>query len=200
MIQETLLPHLFFGNTKSLSPIVGAISTMPVKKFGLGLLNPVTPAQDKYLCSQRGSAELVWAVTGEGEFSNADHLRMLGEEIWDRKKDQGAAYTTKIKVLVRDLKGTNKRLILRSKSTVAWLSVRGTKGSGKVISAKEFWDILYTHYNVYPQNLHIHCGVCGTVIVVTHTFRCRIGGLVISCHNKICDKLLYISQRVFTSA
>ena len=45
MIQETFLPRLFIGKKKNLSPIVGALSTMQVKKYGLGLLNPVTSAQ-----------------------------------------------------------------------------------------------------------------------------------------------------------
>ena len=63
MIQEMFLPHLFFGKTRTLSPVVGALSTMPAKKAGLGLLNPVTSEKEKYLSYQRGSAELVWAVT-----------------------------------------------------------------------------------------------------------------------------------------
>ena len=39
-----LLPRLFFRKTKILSPIVGAQSTMPVKKSGPKPLNPVTSA------------------------------------------------------------------------------------------------------------------------------------------------------------
>ena len=101
MIQETFLTRLFFGNTKILSFIVGALSTIPVKKSGPGLLNPVRSEQEKYLSSHQGSAELVWAVTGEGAFSNADHLQTIGEERHDRKKDQDAMYKTKLKCLVR---------------------------------------------------------------------------------------------------
>ena len=52
MIRETFLPRLFSGKTKTLSPIVGALSTIPVNKFGLGLLNPVTSSQEKYLSSR----------------------------------------------------------------------------------------------------------------------------------------------------
>ena len=77
MIRENFLPCLVFRKTKSLSPIVGALSTMPVKKSGLGLLNPVMSAKEKYISYQRGSAKLIWAVTGEGELSNADHLLAL---------------------------------------------------------------------------------------------------------------------------
>ena len=43
------LPRLFFGKSKSLSPIVGTIRKIPVKKSGLGLLIPVTSAIEKYL-------------------------------------------------------------------------------------------------------------------------------------------------------
>ena len=91
---------------------------MPVKKSELGLLNTVTSSQEKYLSYQRGSAELVQAVTGGGEFSNADHLQTLGEERRERKKDRDAAYKTKLKGLVCDLKGTNTRLIPSIKSQV----------------------------------------------------------------------------------
>ena len=103
---------------------------MPIKVDGIGLLNTVASAKEKYLSSQRGSAELIRAVTGEGH-----HLRTLGEEILDRKKDWEAANKTKLKGLVHDIKGTGRRLILRAKIIGAWLSVRGTTVSGRVLSA-----------------------------------------------------------------
>ena len=39
MICKTFLPHIFLGKTKTLSPGVGSLSTMPVKKARLGLLD-----------------------------------------------------------------------------------------------------------------------------------------------------------------
>ena len=87
MIRDTFLSCLLFGKTKTLSTIVEALSTMTVKKSGLGVLNLVTSAQEKYLSSMWGSAKLVEAVTEGGAFSNADHLRILGEERRDVKKD-----------------------------------------------------------------------------------------------------------------
>ena len=47
MIRENVLPRLFFGKTKSLSPIVGYLSTTLVKKPGLVILNPVTSGKEK---------------------------------------------------------------------------------------------------------------------------------------------------------
>ena len=87
------------------------------------------------LSSQRGSAELVRAVTGGGAFSNANHLRTLSEKRRYGNKYRDAAYETKLKGLVRNLKGTDKRLILRDKITGAWLSVHSTTVSGTFLSA-----------------------------------------------------------------
>ena len=113
---------------------------MPVKKSVMGLLNPVTSAKEKYLISQRGSTEMGWTVTGGGSFSNSDHLRTLSEERRDGNKDQDVIQESRLKGLVRYLKGTDKRLILRAKSTGAWMSVHGTSVSGTVLSATEFRD------------------------------------------------------------
>ena len=200
MIWETFLPRLFFGNMKTLSPIVGTLSAMPIKVAGLDLLNPVASAKEKYLSSQRGSAELIRSVTWGGSFSNANHLRTPGEERRDGKKDREAANKTKLKGLFRDLKGTNRCLILRTKSTGACMSIRGTTVAGTLLSATKFWVFLCAHYNVSILNPQRHCDGCGTASGVTHTLSCSTGGLIIVRHNAICDELLYISQRAFTSA
>ena len=100
--------------------------------------------------------ELIRAVTGGGAFSNADHLRTIGEERRDGQKDWEVANKNKLKGLVQYLKGTNRRLILRAKITGAWLSVRSNTVSGTVFSATEFWDLLCARYNSPPLNLQSH--------------------------------------------
>ena len=87
MIREIFLLRIFVGKKNSLSPIVGALIKMPVKKDVLGPLNPVTSANEKYLSSQRGSAELIQSVTGVGAFSNANHLLALREERRDGQEN-----------------------------------------------------------------------------------------------------------------
>ena len=104
-----------------------------------------------------------------------------------------AAYKTKLKGLVRDLKGIHRRLILCTKRTGAWLSVIGTTFSGTVLSATGFWDLLCARYSVYPLNLQSHFNGCGTAFGVTYTLICSTYGLVIARYKKIRDKLLYLS-------
>ena len=79
-------------------------------------------------------------MTVEGEFSNADHLRTLSEEQRDGKKSWDVAYKSRLKGLVSDLKGTDKRLILRTKSTGTCMSICATTVSGTVLSATDIWD------------------------------------------------------------
>ena len=112
---------------------------MPVNKSVLCLLNLVTSEQDNHLSSTRGSTELVRAMTGGISFSNADHIRTLSEEQRDRKKYRDVAHKSRLKVLVCDLKGTYKRLLLLAKIIGAWLIVCGTTVSCTVLSAMEFW-------------------------------------------------------------
>ena len=200
IIWETFLPRIFFKNTKTLAPIVEALSTMPVNKAVLRLLNPMMSVQDKYIRFQWGSSELIQAVTGGKAFSNADHLRTLGEESHDVKKDWRAAYETKLKGLFRNLKVTDRRLILCAKITDSWLIVRGTTVSGTVLDATEFWDFLCARYNVSPLNLQSHYDGCGIVFRLMHALTCSTGILFIAHHNKIRDKLLYLYRRAFTSA
>ena len=160
---------------------------MPIRKSGPGLLNPVTSAQKNYLSSTRGSVELVRDFTGGGGFSNADHLGILSEERCDEKKSRDVAYASRLKGLVSNLKGTEKRLIPRSRSTCSCLSVRGTTVSGTVPCATEFRYFLCSRYNVSPVNLQSHCNGCGTAFRVTHTLNCNISCLVIVLHNGIRD-------------
>ena len=73
-----------------------------------------------------------------GGFSNSDHLRTLSEERRDGKEAQDVAYKYRLKGLVGNLKGNDKRLLLRAISTGAWLSVCGTAVSGTLLPATEF--------------------------------------------------------------
>ena len=122
---------------------------MPAKKYGLVLLNPVMSANEKYLSSQHTSTHLIQSVMGEGEFSNADHLLALREERCDGQKNQDDVNGAKLKKLVADLDYTDRRPILRSKNTVAWLNVHVTTVTGTVLDSTEFRDF-YAHAMMLP--------------------------------------------------
>ena len=64
-MQENFLPRILFGRPKTLPPVVGALSKFPVKKYGTGLQNPVTPEKEKYNSSLRASCKLIGTITSK---------------------------------------------------------------------------------------------------------------------------------------
>ena len=59
LLQEKNLPCFPSGKLKYLLPIVETFSTMPVKKYGPGLQNPVTSANEKYQNVLPASSKLI---------------------------------------------------------------------------------------------------------------------------------------------
>ena len=65
LLQENVLPHIFFGKSKSLSPIVGNLSKILGKKDGLGLQHPVTSVNKLFPNLQRASMDLTRSMMRE---------------------------------------------------------------------------------------------------------------------------------------
>ena len=73
-VWEKCFLYLFFRRSKYLSPLIRTLSTAPVNNSKLGLQNHVISVNKKYSSLRCASTESIQAVTGESEFSNADHL------------------------------------------------------------------------------------------------------------------------------
>ena len=117
LIRKNFLPHLFFGKTKTLSPIIEKLNPMPVKKSWLGLQNTLTPAHRKFESSQHASAELVNAVTGNINFSTTYHIREAREEWSEEKKTRDKANKIKLEETVQDRPKIKCRIMLCAKNT-----------------------------------------------------------------------------------
>ena len=150
LLHKTFVPCIFFWKPKSLPPIVGTLSTILVKKSGLGLQYLVTPDNKKYLSLLRANSKLIGSVTGASKISTANHLLELREEWHDGITLWDDAHGAKLKGLVKDLEALDRRLILSTKSTGSWMTIRGTIITGTLIAATEFCDFLCIRYDVTP--------------------------------------------------
>ena len=84
------------------------------------------------------SSDLIGSVTGETEFLIADHLISLREERREEKKRQDDSNEAKLKGLVKDLKSTDRCLILHAKNIGSWMTVHDTTGTSKVLAGTKF--------------------------------------------------------------
>ena len=108
---------------------------MPVKKAGLGLLDPMTSVEEKDLTFWRTSTKLIRAVTSQGTLSISDHLIVLREEKRGGQKRRDDTNVSKLKELVNYLEAYYCRLIISAKKTGSWMNVRGIVVSGIVLAA-----------------------------------------------------------------
>ena len=82
VLQETLLPCIFFGKLKTIPSVVGNLSRFPLKIAGLGLQKPVTSAVDKYTVFLYERYELIYAFTSEREFATVDNIQAVKEDVY----------------------------------------------------------------------------------------------------------------------
>ena len=60
---------------------------------------------------------MIGVITGEREFSTTDHIRVVKEKRWDRRKYQDDVNDAKIRGIVNDQGNSEKRLFLCAKHT-----------------------------------------------------------------------------------
>ena len=68
LLQENVLPSIFFGKSKYFPSIVVTLSTIAFNKYSLGLQDPVTSDNNKYLSFLHTSSKLIGATTRESVF------------------------------------------------------------------------------------------------------------------------------------
>jgi hypothetical protein len=91
----------------------------------------------------------------------------------------------------------NRRIILRGKETGQWLPVLPLTVIGTELSAQKFRDAFLLQYAHCPMDLTIQWDGCQQKFSVCHALECKRGGLVISQHNKIRDKLSDLASKAF---
>ena len=170
---------------------------IPVKKFGLGLQDPVISANKKYLSFLHAICNIIGSVIGERAFSSAYHIIALREERSDGQTIRNDTNKAKLKGLVKALEALDRRLIIHTKNTGSYLIIRGTKVTGTVLAATKIRDFLCACYSFIPISLQKQCDGCSLSFSVCHGLRCSNRGLFVTCHNKVHDELLYLAKRSF---
>ena len=70
--------------------------------------------------------------------------------------------------------------------------------TGTVLVATELSDFCAQVMILSPPTLK-NCDRCSQYFFIRHVLSCSCRGLVITCQNKVCDKILYLAQNDFPS-
>ena len=86
----------------------------------------MTSTNKNYISSKCEITEFILDVTGEGAFSNANHLLTIKEERRDGDKNRDGINNSKLKDYVTDIDSADWHIIICNKNTGAWMNVQVT--------------------------------------------------------------------------
>ena len=89
---------------------------------------------------------------------------------------------------------------MRIQRTGARLSVLPSTVNGTELGAQEWRDFLFLRYGIKPTDLPSHCDGCGAAFSICNALDCKKGGVVMVCHNYLCDGVANFVGKAFTPA
>ena len=82
----------------------------------------------------------------------------------------------------------------------ACISAQLSTVNGMYLASHEYIYVLLLCCKVDPLDLPHRFGRCGTRFSISHDLYYKKGGLVNTCHSKLCDWVAYLYNKAFTSS
>jgi len=101
------------------------------------------------------------------------------------RKRQKEATEARLAAIIADARPMDKRRIIRSAGTGAWLTTMPSLLNGSDLSAEEFRDGIRLRFGLTPTALPHRCDGCGDRFTTEHAMSCRKGGLILQRHNDL---------------
>jgi hypothetical protein len=196
-LSRTFLPTLFGDDCNDDDPPRN-ISCLPVKWAGLAVPNPTVAADANYEASTLLCSHILAAFQGIDTFRSAKHKLVISEVKTELKLRNEAKCEDSMTLLTSKLSCGDRRTILRGQETGQWLSVLPSAVNGAELSAQEFRDAPLLRHARGPPDLPPFCGGCNQKFSICHALECKKGGLVISRHNEIRDKLSNLASKALS--
>jgi hypothetical protein len=195
-MRRSFLPSLLKETLPGNDPI-HRLAALPVKSAGLALKDPIESDDENFRASKVTNSHIMQVMRGKEIFSLQNHRATTSKVKEEIKKQKEAVHKSALAAILNPLPVSLSRAIMRGAETGTWLTVLPLIIAGTELSLDEFCDSLHIRYCCTPAGLQPTCDGCGASSNTRHDFSFAKGGLVISRHNKLHDKLCDMASRAF---
>ncbi|KAI2510018.1 hypothetical protein MHU86_4444 [Fragilaria crotonensis] len=184
-IATAFLPALLDTSVEEVAKLRPLLA-LPTRLGGLGIPDPTTTGEFCYAAST-ASTNLLQAslVTGAPLCCATAHRRDASTNRLAAKTHQRHATEGRLAAILEGSRPMERRRIIRSAATGAWLSTRPNLLNGSDLSAEEFRDGVRLRLGLTPTSLPPRCDGCGERFTTEHAMSCRKGGLILHRHNDL---------------
>jgi hypothetical protein len=183
-IATVFLPALLATTAEEVAKLRPLLA-LPTRLGGLGIPDPTTTGEFCYAASKESTTLLQGSlVTGDRLCATA-HRRDASRGRLAAKASRSRVHASRLDAIIASSRPLEKRRIVRSAATAAWLSTRPSLLNGSDLSAEEFRDGVRLRFGLTPTSLPPRCDGCGERFTTEHAMSCRKGGLILHRHNDL---------------
>ncbi|KAI2498784.1 hypothetical protein MHU86_15687 [Fragilaria crotonensis] len=183
-IATVFLPALLDASVEEVAKLRPLLA-LPTRLGGLGIPDPTTTGAFCYAASTASTNLLHCSLVEGAPLCAAAHRRDASTGRLAAKAHQRHATEGRLAAILDGSRPMEKRRIIRSAATGAWLSTRPSLLNGSDLSAEEFRDGVRLRLGLTPTSLPPRCDGCGERFTTEHAMSCRKGGLILHRHNDL---------------
>ena len=174
-IATVFLPALLDASVAEVA-LLRPLLALPVRLGGLGIPDPTTTGEHCFDSSKESTTLLQDSMVKGVPLCATEHRRAASTGRLAAQARQRQLTEGRLDVILAGARPMDKRRILRSAATGAWLNTLPSLLNGSDLSAEEFRDGLRLRFGMTPTSLPPRCDGCGERFTTEHAMSCRKGG------------------------